>query len=38
VDIDEEELQTHHETLILIKKDLQYAQTNEVVVEDEDDE
>jgi hypothetical protein len=36
--MDEEELQTHRETLRLIRKDLQFIQTNETIVEDEDDE
>jgi hypothetical protein len=35
--MDEEELQNHHETLKLIKKDLHFTRANEVVVKDEDD-
>jgi hypothetical protein len=32
--MDEEDLQTHREALKLIQKELQFAQTNEVVIED----
>jgi hypothetical protein len=36
--MDEEELQTHRETLGLIQKDLHSAQANEAAVKDENDE
>jgi hypothetical protein len=35
--MDKQELQNHSETLKLIEKDLHFAQTNEAVVEDEND-
>jgi hypothetical protein len=38
MDMDEEELQTHRESLKLIQKDLEFAQVNKAVVKDEDDE
>jgi hypothetical protein len=34
--MDEEEIQTHCEALKLIQKDLQFAQGNEAIIEDED--
>jgi hypothetical protein len=36
MNMDEEELQTHRETYILIQKDLEFIQVNEVTVEDKD--
>jgi hypothetical protein len=36
--MNKEELKIHREVLQLIQRDLQFAQTNETTVEDEDDE
>jgi hypothetical protein len=37
VNMDEEELKLHREALQLIQRDSQFAQANEVAVEDKDD-